>query len=100
MISKQKTEIIKSYFKDKPVKKAYIFGSYARNEEKPQSDIDILLDLDYENGADFFLFLDMQKKLSELLKNKVDLVSSSGLNKHIKPRIEIEKRLIYSQTNE
>jgi predicted nucleotidyltransferase len=37
------------YFKDKPaVKKVYIFGSYARNEETPESDVDILVDIDFQ----------------------------------------------------
>lgn len=40
-------QIIKNYFADKPVLKAYLFGSYSRNEADKDSDIDILVDLDY-----------------------------------------------------
>lgn len=72
-----------------------MFGSYARNQQTDQSDIDILVELDYEKGADFFLFLDMQEELSELLAKKVDLVSANGLSKYVKPYIEADKRLIY-----
>lgn len=85
------------FFKDKPVKKAYIFGSAARGEENPSSDLDILVDLDYEKGADFFSFLDMQEQLTTLLGTDVDLVSSNGLSPHIKPQIDLEKRLIYER---
>jgi len=39
--------------------------------------------------------MEMQEELSELLQTKVDLVSSNGLSKFIKPIIEKEKKLIY-----
>jgi len=89
--------IAANYFKDKPVKKAYLFGSAARNEQNRESDVDILVDLDYEKGADFFTFLDMQEQLTTLLGITVDLVSSNGLSPHIKPRIDQEKKLIYER---
>lgn len=85
------------YFKDKPVKKAYIFGSTARGEEHALSDVDILVDLDYENGVDFFVFLEMQDQLTILLGTTVDLVSSNGLSPHIKPKIDQEKKMIYER---
>lgn len=88
-------EKLKKYFAKKPIKKAFLFGSYARNQQTEQSDIDILVELDYEKGADFFLFLDMQEELSELLSKKVDLVSANGLSQFVKPYIEADKRLIY-----
>jgi predicted nucleotidyltransferase len=42
-----KIESIKSYFKTRPVLKAYLFGSYVRGVADNKSDIDILVDLDY-----------------------------------------------------
>ncbi|HLO45136.1 MAG TPA: nucleotidyltransferase domain-containing protein [Leadbetterella sp.] len=100
MLSTESQKIIESYFSRQPVKKAYIFGSFARNEESEKSDVDILVDLDYQNGADFFKFLDMKEQLSLLLKKSVDLVSSNGLSRHIKPVIEKEMKLIYSKSND
>jgi len=85
------------FFQDKPVKRAYLFGSAARGEQGSESDVDILVDLDYEAGADFFAFIDMQEKLTEILGTRVDLVSSNGLSSHIKPRIDQEKQLIYEK---
>lgn len=40
-------QLIRNYFVDKPVLKAYLFGSYSRKEADNNSDIDILVDLDY-----------------------------------------------------
>lgn len=90
-------QIAARFFKDKPVKRAYLFGSAVRGEQNDDSDVDILVDLDYENGADFFAFIDMQEQLTELLAVKVDLVSSNGLSSHIKPQIDQEKQLIYEK---
>ena len=85
------------FFRDKPVKKAYLFGSAARGDHGANSDVDILVDLDYENGADFYAFIDMQEALSELLGTRVDLVSSNGLSSFIKPQIDQDKQLIYEK---
>lgn len=85
------------FFRDKPVIRAYLFGSAVRGDQDAESDVDILVDLDYENGADFFAFIDMQEELSALLATKVDLVSSNGLSSFIKPQIDQEKQLIYEK---
>ena len=88
-----------SYFQNQPVKRAYLFGSAARGEQTPDSDIDILVELDYAQGADYFRFLDMQEQLSQLLDTPVDLVSANGLSPFIKPYIDREKLLIYEKAD-
>jgi uncharacterized protein len=89
--------ILSEYFRDKPVNKAYLFGSFARNEAGNNSDIDILVELDYENGANYFVFYEMQQQLNKLLNKKVDLVSAKGLSAYIKPIIDGEKKLVYER---
>ena len=89
-------ESIKNYFRTRPVLKAYLFGSYVRGEADNQSDIDILVDLDYSQKIGL-QFIQMKLDLEKLLNNKVDLVSSNGLSKYIKPIIDDEKQLIYAQ---
>ena len=89
-------ESIKSYFRTRPVLKAYIFGSYVRGEADKKSDIDILVDLDYSQSIGL-QFIQMKLDLENLLNSKVDLVSSNGLSKYIKPVIDSEKLLIYAQ---
>lgn len=87
---------LKNYFKDKPVNKAYLFGSYARNEDTPASDIDILVELEYIKGIGM-AFIHMHQELEKELNKKVDLVSAQGLSKYIKPYIDNEKVLIYER---
>jgi uncharacterized protein len=87
---------IRSYFEKRPVLKAYLFGSYARNEADNQSDIDILVDLDYSQRIGL-QFIQMKIDLEKLLNTKVDLVSSNGLSQYIKPLVDSEKQLIYAR---
>lgn len=89
--------LLQQFFTGKPVKKAYVFGSYARNEATPKSDIDILVELDHTKpiGMQFFVF---QNELEDLFSKKIDLVTSEGLSKYVKPTIDKEKILIYERT--
>lgn len=91
-----KLEEIKKYFRTRPVLRAYLFGSYARGQADNQSDIDILVDLDYTQKIGLG-FVQMQIDLEEILKTKVDLVSSNSLSKYIKPLVDNEKELIYAR---
>lgn len=95
-LDNNKIEIIKRYFKARPVLKVYIFGSYVRGEADNQSDIDVLVDLDYSQKIGL-QFIQMKIDLENLLHAKVDLVSSNGLLKYIKPLVDNEKQLIYER---
>lgn len=98
VLSTHDTNLLRQYFADKPVKRVYLFGSYARNTAvKGASDIDILLELDYSKpiGMKFFSF---QRELEDLLHNKVDVVTSDGISKYVLPYIEKDKILIYEAT--
>jgi uncharacterized protein len=95
-LDNKKLESIKEYFRTRPVLKAYLFGSYGRGEANYQSDIDILVDLDYNQKIGLG-FVQMQIDLENILKTKVDLVSSNGLSKYIKPIVDGEKQLIYAR---
>ena len=95
-LQQKQLEIIQNYFKAQPVLKAYLFGSYVRDEATSESDIDILVDLDYNQSIGWD-FIQMQIDLQSLLSKKVDLVSARGLSKYIQPIIDSEKQLIYDR---
>ena len=73
-----------------------LFGSYSTNNATAQSDIDILVDLDYSQKIGLH-FIQMKIDLEKILNKEVDLVSSNGLSKYIKPIIDNEKELIYAK---
>ncbi|MBM3404931.1 MAG: nucleotidyltransferase domain-containing protein [Bacteroidetes bacterium] len=88
--------IISDYFKGKPVQKAFLFGSYARGKARKDSDIDLLVELDYSKPIGLE-FIQMQLDLEGLLDQKVDLVSENGLSKYIRPFVDAEKVIIYDK---
>ena len=50
-MSEQMLQTIRDYFATQPVRRAWLFGSYARGEEHAGSDVDILVDFDQDNAS-------------------------------------------------
>ena len=67
-----------------------LFGSVARGEERPDSDVDLLVALRDDCGFEDYLAL--AEELEKLLGRKVDLVSERGLSPYFRPYIEAEAR--------
>ncbi len=67
-----------------------LFGSVARGEENPQSDIDFLVDL--EEGCTLLDLGGALVKLQELLGRKVDIVTERGLHWYLREKIMKEAR--------
>ncbi len=75
------------------MKKVYLLGSYARNTAvNGSSDIDILLELDYSKPIGMKIF-SYQRELEDLLKNKVDVITTDRISKYVQPHIEKDKVL-------
>ena len=95
MITKE--EILNILAKDKPklqrrfkVRKMALFGSYARGEQRADSDVDILVEVDPSIGLEF---VTLAQRIEELLGVGVDLVSSRAITS--KAMEFIEPELIY-----
>jgi hypothetical protein len=95
-LSSNQINLIKDFFSKQPVLKAYLFGSYSQGNETENSDIDLLVELDYSRPIGLE-FVQMQIDLQNLLCKKVDLVSARGLSKYVKPILDKEKKLIYAR---
>lgn len=91
----QKTQLCQ-FFRAWPVLRAWVFGSVARGESQPGSDIDLLVELDHSKPVGLG-FIEMRFALEELLQKKVDLVSTRGLSPWVEPHIEKDKILIYAR---
>ena len=94
-------QTIADYFKTQPVLKAWLFGSFARGEQTPQSDVDILFVPD-RSGKPFTLFTmgGMYIDLKELLGREVDLVEEGSLRPYAAETANRDKRLIYERERE
>ena len=71
--------------KDLKVKSLAVFGSFARGEIKPDSDIDILVEFD--GPPTFDGYMDLLFFLEDITGKKVDLVTYDALKPRIKPSI-------------
>ena len=78
------------------VRELSVFGSAARGEMRPESDIDLLVEFLPDSGIDLFDFSGLMLDLSHLVGRKVDLVSKNGLKPLIRNSVLREARLVYA----
>jgi len=91
----QKT--IADYFKTQPVLKAWLFGSFARGEETPLSDVDLLVQYDDKARISLLKHCAIMNDLEELLDRKVDLVEDGELLPFAARSANHDKKLIYER---
>ncbi len=70
------------------VKDLAIFGSRARDDARPESDLDVLVT--FEGAPEFDRFMDLKFYLEELVGVQVDLVTERALRPELRPQIEQE----------
>ncbi len=81
------------------VKRIAVFGSFARGESTPESDIDILVTLKPpgERPVIGLKWFGLEEELSRSLGTKVDLVSEEALSPYIRPYVEKERVVLYEE---
>jgi predicted nucleotidyltransferase len=75
------------------VRSLALFGSIARNEGSPNSDVDILIEFDPKKGL--LEFMDVKNHLEEFLGCEVDLVTKDALHPALKKRILQEAKYVF-----
>ena len=93
MLSTQQINIIIDTMKPFNPTKIGIFGSVARNENTPESDIDILYN--FQNTIGLFKLVGLQNELEKKLNKKVDLISEKYTHPKLKPYILNDLKIIY-----
>ncbi len=69
------------------VKHLYLFGSTARGDARPDSDVDLFFD--YEKGElGLFQLMDVKERASDILGRKADIMTRDSLHKTLRRRIE------------
>ena len=88
---------IADYFKTQPVQRAWLFGSFARGDESPLSDVDILVQFD-EGGVSLLKHAAMICELEKILDHPVDIVPEKMLRPRVRENVDQDKKLIYERT--
>jgi len=83
---RQKKDLINALVSQFGARRIRVFGSVARREERPDSDVDFLVD--FPRGYDLFTQrLPLTERLAGLLHRKVELVPEHELNRYIRERV-------------
>jgi hypothetical protein len=89
--------IIQDFFRQEPVERAWIFGSFSRMEERPDSDIDILIDLTASAKVGLLYYAGIINHLEDQLGRKVDLVANGTVKPFALDGINRDKVLVYER---
>ena len=86
---------IQPFFANQPIKKAWLFGSYSRGEERPDSDVDILVEYKNPDEITLFAISRMISSLRKILNKRVDLVEEGCLLPFAADSVYKDRILIY-----
>jgi predicted nucleotidyltransferase len=98
MTTQEQNRQIINYLQPYKPSKIGVFGSVARGQNTPNSDLDLLINL--ESPIDLFKFMEIWDYLEDLLKIKIDLVTDKALsssNKRVQKSISNDLILIYEK---
>ena len=77
-------ELERSALEDAGVTALYLFGSIARGEARPNSDVDVIVDYDPATAFDVVELAGVQQRLAARVDAKVDVVTRKGLHRRIR----------------
>jgi len=86
-------EKITQILKNEGVRRIAVFGSYVRREEKPESDIDIIVE--FSGRKSLLELVRIERELSEILGIKVDLLTEKSISPYLIDTIKKEMEVIY-----
>ena len=90
---------IRTYFATQPVEKAWLFGSYARGEQTPESDVDLLVTFSENSHVGLLKMGGIYMDLKELVGKEIDLVEEGTLLPFAVDSANRDKMLIYERGN-
>lgn len=97
MSTQEISKTIADYFATQPVIKAWLFGSFARGEQREDSDVDILVQFDHGRPIGLLRYAGMWREIEELVGRKVDLVEDGTLMPFAVESANRDKQLIYER---
>ena len=88
-------DVIADFCRQHHVRKLSLFGSVLRDDFRPESDVDVLVEFGPEDVPDFFDLIEMKEELVELLGHKVDLKTPNSLSPYFRDRVLREALLLH-----
>ncbi len=87
---------VTDYFKDKPVRRVYLFGSYARGEATEESDVDLIVEYDdSKKRLSLFDVLRFKVGLEEKFDRNVELIEEDFMHHRFKKSVNEDKLQIF-----
>ena len=90
---------IQAYLATQPVERAYLFGSCSRGEERPDSDVDLLVTYTDSDSLSLMDISRMMVNLEKRINRRVDLVEDDCLMPFARPSVDHDKIKIYERTH-
>lgn len=85
----------KAALRARGVTAAYLFGSVARGEARPGSDVDVLIDLDPRRRIGLLDLAAIRNLLEDAAHHNVDVVTRDGLAKEIRAKVSFEAERVF-----
>ena len=94
--TKQLIAKIRAVAEQEPIEKVWLFGSFSRGEERPDSDIDLLVQM-LPNNLTMLGFLKIQTRFEKATQKAVDLIEDECLEDFARASADRDKILIYAR---
>jgi uncharacterized protein len=72
------------------VRRLSLFGSVLRDDFRPESDVDVLVEFEPKGAPDFFEFVGMKEELEAMFGRRVDLKTANSLSPYFRDRVLAE----------
>ncbi len=90
---------IRAYLATQPVERAYLFGSCARGEERPDSDVDLLVTYTDSDSLSLMDISRMMVQLGKQINSRVDIVEDAYLKPFARKSVDHDKILLYERAH-
>ena len=90
-------ELIVEFCQKNQIRKFAFFGSVLRDDFSPESDVDVLIDLESNHSIGLMKMAHMENELSDLIGRKVDLRTPQDLSKYFRDKVVSEAEVIYER---
>jgi hypothetical protein len=91
------TDSLPTYCQRNGIRRLVLFGSALRDDFRPDSDVDLLVEFRSDARIGFLALSRMQRELSDLFRRKVDLVPQNGLKPLVRASILRDSEVLYAE---